>query len=148
MVSGSLAALNAGATAVFPAEGYSATRTLRAIDEQQCTSVYGVPAMFNSIRRELLKNRDLYNLDSLKRGLIAGAICPKKQMEKYTRDLGIDFLSVAYGTTETSPICSQTRKSDSFDKKISTVGMAHPHTEIKISDENGVTLRRGDKGEI
>ena len=50
--------------------------------------------------------------------------------------------------TETSPVSFQTRRDDSFEKKTATVGLVHPHVEAKICDENGKTLRRGEKGEI
>ena len=50
--------------------------------------------------------------------------------------------------TETSPVSFQTRKTDSFEKKISTVGLIHPHVEVKIADEKGKTVFRGEKGEI
>jgi len=50
--------------------------------------------------------------------------------------------------TETSPVSFQTAPDDSFEKQVTTVGRVHPHTEAKICDENGVTLKRGEKGEI
>ena len=50
--------------------------------------------------------------------------------------------------TETSPISFQCRRTDTYKKQISTVGKVHPHTEAKIVDESGKTLKVGEKGEI
>ena len=69
-------------------------------------------------------------------------------MKNCNKDLGIEFLSIAYGMTEISPICFQTRRTDSFEKKVSSVGLVHPHVEVKIADEEGKTVCRGEKGEI
>src|ERR1700733_14637750 len=45
-VMANLAALTHGAAVVIPAESFDAAATLRAIETQRCTSIYGVPTMF------------------------------------------------------------------------------------------------------
>jgi fatty-acyl-CoA synthase len=45
-VMGSLAAVAHGATAVYPAETFDAAATLAAVQQERCTSLYGVPTMF------------------------------------------------------------------------------------------------------
>ena len=58
-------------------------------------------------------------------------------------------VTIAYGMTETSPVSAQTRADDTLDRRVSTVGRAHPHVEIKIVDpETGVTVPRGVPGEL
>jgi len=50
--------------------------------------------------------------------------------------------------TETSPLATQTAPDDSVEKRISTVGRPHPHTEIKIIDPGtGDIVPRGVPGE-
>lgn len=46
MVMGNLAAINFGATMVYPWEGFDAIKSLEAISKYKCTSLYGVPTMF------------------------------------------------------------------------------------------------------
>lgn len=113
-----------------------------------CQSVYGVPSMFNAMLNEYNKHRGSYSLETLDRGIMAGSICPEELMKKCNSDLGIENLSICYGMTETSPVSFQVRTDDEFVKKVTTVGKVHPHCEVKIADENGVTLNRGEKGEI
>ncbi|RPH55314.1 MAG: AMP-binding protein, partial [Acidobacteria bacterium] len=45
-VLGSLAALTHGSAVVLPAESFDAESCLRAVQEERCTSLYGVPTMF------------------------------------------------------------------------------------------------------
>lgn len=145
---GNLCSLNAGATAVYPCEGFNAAEALKAIDKMGCEAVYGVPTMFTAMHNEYVKNRDKYTLQNLSKGIMAGSICQEKLMRKCNSDLGIEFLSIAYGMTESSPISFQTRKADSFEKQVTTVGKVHPHCEVRLVDEDNKTVRRGEKGEI
>jgi fatty-acyl-CoA synthase len=63
--------------------------------------------------------------------------------------MGMTDVTVAYGMTETSPVSTQTRADDTLDRRVSTVGRAHPHVEIKIVDPgSGVTVPRGVSGEL
>jgi fatty-acyl-CoA synthase len=59
------------------------------------------------------------------------------------RDVGI-----AYGMTETSPVSMQTAIEDPVERRISTVGQAQPHVEVKIVDLDGNTVLRGVTGEL
>jgi len=79
---------------------------------------------------------------------MTGSICPEELLKRCNTDLKIEFMSICYGLTETSPVAFQTAPDDSFEKRVTSVGKVHPHTEAKICDENGVTLKRGEKGEI
>jgi len=121
---------------------------LKAIDHYQCDTAYGVPSMFMGMLKEYKNNKEKYSLASLKNSVMAGSICPEELMRNCVNVLGIDFPSIAYGMTETSPISFQTSKSDSFEKMISTVGKVHPHTEVKLINEEGKVVVRGEEGEI
>ena len=88
--------------------------------------------MFHAYINEYLADKERYNIETLDRGLIAGSICPEQLMRQCNYDLGIDFLSIGYGMTEISPLCFQTRRTDSFQKQTTTVGLVHPHVEVKV----------------
>ena len=148
MVMGSLAALNYGATAVYPSEGFKPKEALKAIQGQKCDTLYGVPSMFSGVLKEYKDHPTEYDIKSLSRGLMAGSLCPEELMKNCNNILGIKFLSIAYGMTETSPISFQWKQSDPYKMQISTVGRVHPHTEAKIVDEEGRTLKVGEKGEV
>jgi fatty-acyl-CoA synthase len=61
----------------------------------------------------------------------------------------MDEVTICYGMTETSPVSTQTAIDDPINKRVSTVGLVHPHLEVKIIDpENGHVVSRGAPGEL
>jgi fatty-acyl-CoA synthase len=57
-------------------------------------------------------------------------------------------VTIAYGMTETSPVSFQSGAEDSLEVRVSTVGHVHPHLEVKIVDEAGRIVPRGQPGEL
>jgi len=146
MVMGNLACTTHGATMVIPAAGFDPAATLRATQDERCTSLYGVPTMF--IAEWSLPDFERYDLSSVRTGIMAGSPCPAEMMKKLIAS-GIQEVTICYGMTETSPVSTQTRTDDSFERKVNTVGGVHPHLEIKVVDPlSGETLPRGQAGEF
>ncbi|WP_309115928.1 AMP-binding protein [Saccharothrix sp.] len=147
MVMGNLAATSHGATVVIPAPAFDPAATLRAVAEERCTSLYGVPTMF--IAELADPDFDSYDLSSLRTGIMAGSPCPVEVMKQVVERMGMREVSIAYGMTETSPVSTQTRHDDSLDRRVSTVGRVMPHLEVKVVDpETGRTVPRGTPGEL
>src|SRR4051812_11829269 len=71
---GNLGCSSHGATMVIPAPGFDPAATLRAVQEERCTSLYGVPTMF--IAELALPDFADYDLSSLRTGIMAGSPCP------------------------------------------------------------------------
>lgn len=64
-------------------------------------------------------------------------------------DMGMSEITIAYGQTESSPVITQTTVTDSIERKVETVGKAHPHVEVKIIDPvTGEEVPRGVQGEL
>ncbi|MCW2737653.1 AMP-binding protein [Nocardioides sp.] len=146
MVMGNLACTTHGATMVIPAPGFDPSLTLRAVTDERCTSLYGVPTMF--IAEWALPDLASYDLSTVRTGIMAGSPCPEEMMRKLI-DAGVDEMTIAYGMTETSPVSTQTRTDDSLERKVGTVGQVSPHLEVKIVDPvTGDTLPRGEAGEF
>jgi fatty-acyl-CoA synthase len=103
--------------------------------------------MFNA---ELaLPDFESYDLSSLRTGIMAGSPCPVEVMKQVIERMGMTEVSICYGMTETSPVSTQTRRDDSLDRRVSTVGQVGPHLEVKIIDpETGYTVPRGETGEL
>jgi fatty-acyl-CoA synthase len=60
----------------------------------------------------------------------------------------MDEVTIACGMTETSPVSTQTAVDDPLEKRVTTVGRAHPHVELKVIDPvTGETVARGVPGE-
>jgi fatty-acyl-CoA synthase len=147
MVMGNLGATSHGACIVVPAPGFDPATTLRAVAEERCTSLYGVPTMFIAELAE--PDFASYDLSSLRTGIMAGSPCPVEVMKRVVSDMGMTDVTICYGMTETSPVSTQTRADDDLDRRVSTVGQVHPHVEVKIIDpETGRTVPRGTPGEF
>jgi len=56
MVLGVLACINYGSAAILCSEGFSSKETLKACSAYQCTSLYGVPRMFQEVLKEYEKD--------------------------------------------------------------------------------------------
>ena len=146
MVMGNLAATSHGAAMVIPAPGFDPVATLRATADERCTSLYGVPTMF--IAEWALPDFGSYDLSAVRTGIMAGSPCPATMMQKLI-DVGIEEVTIAYGMTETSPVSTQSRTDDSFERKVNTVGRVMPHLQIKVVDPvTGETVPRGEPGEF
>ncbi|MFB8764491.1 AMP-binding protein [Nocardiopsis alba] len=147
MVMGNLAATSHGACMVIPGPGFEPTTALDAVQAEKCTSLYGVPAMF--IAELALPDFDDYDLSTLRTGIMAGSPCPVEVMRQVIDRMGMAEVSICYGMTETSPVSTQTRRDDSLERRVSTVGRVGPHLEVKVIDPaTGVTVPRGTPGEL
>jgi fatty-acyl-CoA synthase len=147
MVMGNLAATSHGAALVYPAPSFEPAATLRAVAQQRCTSLYGVPTMFIAMLAD--PDFDTYDVSSLRTGIMAGSPCPVEVMKQVVDRLGMTEVTICYGMTETSPVSTQTRADDTLERRVSTVGRVHPHLEVKIIDpDTGLTVPRGTPGEL
>ena len=146
MVMGNLGALTHGATMVYPAEGFDAAATLAAVAEERCTALYGVPTMFIA----QLDHPDFarHDLSSLRTGIMAGSPCPIEVMRRVVDKMHMAEVTIAYGMTETSPVSFQSATDDPLERRVSTVGRIQPHCEVKLVDEAGRVVPRGEPGEL
>ena len=147
MVMGNLGAISHGACMVYPEAAFDPGATLRAIADERCTSLYGVPTMF--IAQLGHPDFDATVFDSLRTGLMAGSPCPVEVMKQVTSRMHMPEVGIAYGMTETSPVSTQTATDDTLDRRTGTVGSVHPHVEVKIVDpDTGRVVLRGATGEF
>jgi fatty-acyl-CoA synthase len=147
MVMGNLAATSHGAAMIIPAPAFDPVRTLEAVQNERCTSLYGVPTMF--IAELSVPGIESYDLSSLRTGIMAGSPCPVEVMKQVIDRMGMSEVSIAYGMTETSPVSTQTRVDDSIERRVATVGRVGPHIEVKVIDPaTGLTVPRGAPGEL
>ena len=146
MVMGNLGCLTHGAAMVYPSEGFDPLAVLKTVQDEKCTALYGVPTMF--IAELGHSDFDKFDLSSLRTGIMAGSPCPIEVMRHVIDKMHMAEVTIAYGMTETSPVSFQSSRSDSIERRVSTVGRVLPHIEVKIVDENGATVPRGTPGEL
>jgi fatty-acyl-CoA synthase len=147
MVMGSLAAVSHGACAVIPSPSFDPAATLKAVEQERCTSLYGVPTMF--IAELGLTDFASYDLTSLRTGIMAGSPCPVEVMKRVVDEMHMSEVAISYGMTETSPVSTMTRIDDDLARRTGTVGRVMPHLEVKVVDPvTGRTSPRGEPGEL
>ncbi|UAL45492.1 AMP-binding protein [Sutcliffiella horikoshii] len=145
-VMGTLAAVATGATMV-PLVMFDPLLVLKAVEQEKCTALYGVPTMF--IAELNHPDFEEYDLSSLRTGIMAGSPCPTEIMKRVVHDMGAKEITIAYGQTEASPVITQTRPYDSIERRVSTVGSALDNVEVKIIDPaTGETVPTGIQGEL
>ncbi|HWE52812.1 MAG TPA: AMP-binding protein [Bryobacteraceae bacterium] len=145
-VAGTMAAVAVGATVVLPAPSFSALDTLESIATEKCTAIYGVPAMFIA---ELNAPEFLdFDLSTLRTGIMAGAPCPIEVMKQVVSRMHCPEMVVAYGQTESSPVITMSRDTDSVEVRCNTVGSPLPETEVRIASPEGETVPLGEQGEL
>jgi fatty-acyl-CoA synthase len=137
--------LTHGSTQVM-VERFDPLVTLASIHKERCTAVYGVPTMFIAELNHPMFN--LFDMSSLRTGIMAGALCPIELMRQVNEKMFMTITSV-YGLTETSPGMTQTRIEDSFEIRCTTVGHDYEFTEVAIIDPvTGEHLPDGVQGEV
>jgi len=146
MVMGNLAAMTHGATIIYPAESFDATRTLHAVAAERATVLYGVPTMF--IAELEAPQFSAYDLSSLRTGIMAGSPCPVEIMKRVVHEMHMSEITICYGMTETSPVSFQSSVDDPLERRVSTVGRVHPHVQVKVVDAAGRCVPRGIEGEL
>jgi fatty-acyl-CoA synthase len=146
-VLGNMAAVTHGSAVVLPGESFDPDATLRAIEAQGCTSIYGVPTMF--IAQLDLPGFSSFQLETLRTGIMAGAPCPVDVMRQVIGRMHVPQITICYGMTETSPVSFQSQIDDPIELRVSTVGRVLPHLECKIvNPDTGATVPRGTPGEL
>jgi fatty-acyl-CoA synthase len=147
MVMGNLGATSHGACIVIPSPSFDPGLALRAVAEERCTALYGVPTMFIAE----LSHPDFaaFDTSTLRTGIMAGSPCPVEVMKRVVDEMHMAEVTIAYGMTETSPVSTMTRREDDLDRRTSTVGTVMPHVEVKIVDPaTGLEVPRGNAGEL
>lgn len=148
---GYMATATHGSAIVFPAEAFDPVASLKAVQEEKATALYGVPTMFLA-ELELIKNGTIAyeGFQHLRTGIAAGSSVPAELMRKLHKVLNLTELTICYGMTETSPVSCMTTTDDPIEKRINTVGRLLPHVEAKVVDpfDHSVILPRGERGEL
>ncbi len=142
-----LLCLSCGACLVIACDHFEAGQVLAAIEQEKCTAIHGVPTMFIAeLEHTAFKDTDK---SSLRTGIMAGAPCPPPLLKRVMSDMHCPEIIIGYGQTEASPLTHLTRRSDSFAKRILTVGRNLPHQEVKIINvTTGNAIAVGQVGEI
>ncbi len=143
----SLCAVVSHGAAVVLTEDFDPLRVLAGVEKERCTAIYGVPTMFISLLNHPMFT--MFNLLSLRTGIMAGSLCPVEIMKEVMTKMHAKDIIIVYGLTESSPGMTTTRVFDSPEVRATTVGTNLPGVEIKIIDpDTGLECGVEKQGEI
>lgn len=131
IVLGVMAVLTHGATHVM-LELYDPLMVLAAVQKEKCTALYGVPTMF--IAEYTHPMFKMFDLSSLRTGIMAGSTCPIDSMKRVINDMHCKEITIVYGLTESSPGITQTTTDDPIELRVATVGRVFPYVEAAVLD--------------
>jgi long-chain acyl-CoA synthetase len=124
-------------------ERFDLTGSLEELQKNHCTVLYGAPPMFVGWAQvPTLKDYDLSSVRYIASG---AAALPVRIMELFEGLAGVP-ISEGYGLTEASPVVTSNAAGPVT--KPGTVGPAIPGCEVKIVDESGNEVARGELGEV
>lgn len=145
VVLATMCCLTHGSTQVM-VEKFDPLLTLVSVHKERCTVLHGVPTMFISMLNHSMFS--LFDMSSLRTGIMAGALCPEELMKEVNEKMYMNLTSV-YGMTETSPGMTQSRVEDPFEVRCTTVGREYEFTEVKVlNPETGEECAVGEEGEM
>jgi len=131
VVLASMNVLTHGCTQVM-VEKFDPLVVLASVHKERCTALYGVPTMFIAELNHPMF--EMFDLTSLRTGIMAGALCPIELMRAVTEKMHITHITSVYGLTESSPGMTHTTLEESFEERCTTVGKEYPFTEVKVLD--------------
>jgi fatty-acyl-CoA synthase len=104
---------------------------LELLEAERASAMLGVPTMLIA----LLEHPDfaVRDLSALRCVLSGGAPVPPELVRRVEEEMGVTF-SIVFGTTECSPLVTQTRLDDVPSDRASTLGQPFPQTEIMVCD--------------
>ena len=115
-------------------------KVLKMIEKHRATLFLGVPAMYNIM---LQFHPEKYDLSSMRYWLSGADAMPVEQI-KQLESLGGRFIE-GYGLVETSPIISV---NPYFARRAGSVGIPVPGVKVRVMDEDGSFVKRGQVGEF
>ncbi len=130
--------LSAGATLILEKE-FNIKKVLYSIQKYQVSLFFGVPTIYNI----LLENTTPTELSSLREFVSAGASLPQEIFNRWQEKFKLT-IHEHYGLSECSMVCHNSN----IEEKEGSVGKAVRGVEIKIIDEHGNGLPKGQKGEV
>jgi fatty-acyl-CoA synthase len=131
---------------VLPCEVFDPELVLKAVQDEKCTALHGVPTMF--IAEVDLPTFTDFDVSTLRTGIIAGSTCPIELMKRLISEMALTEIVIGYGQTECSPLNSMTEIEDSFERRVTTVGRPHTNWEMKIVNQDGAIADFGETGEV
>lgn len=142
---GILACLLRGATNL-PQATFDVPLVMQRIADDGITMLPGPPAIYQTILNH--PDRASFDLSSLRLAVTGAAAIPVELIQRMRDELGFETVVTGYGLTEASGIATMCRHDDDARTIATTSGRAIPDVEVRIADDAGNEVPRGEPGEI
>ena len=130
---------------IVPMPQFDTQAVIDAIERDRITFMPGPPTIFQALLAEKEKRR--FDTSSLRGGTTGAAVVSPTLIQRIRDELGMTDIVTAYGMTECTTITC-CRRGDRADLIAQTCGVAITGSEIRIVDDAGAELPRGETGEI
>ncbi len=143
--SGVLACVLRGAT-IIPHAVFDVLPVMQRVVEERISMLPGPPTVFQSI----LNHPDFasFDLSTLRLAVTGAATVPVEIIRRMREELRFETVVTGYGLTETTGTVSMCRHDDSPEVIATTVGRPLPGLDVRLVDDAGATVARGEPGEI
>ena len=118
---------------------------VKEVSKGEVTIIHTQPTMWT-----MLLNCKLINFarfDSLKKLVVSGSLCTPELAKRIEKKIGCRIINV-YGLIEGTSVVTMTREEDSDEVRYNTVGRPIPGVQIKIVNETGEEVQKGEIGEL
>jgi fatty-acyl-CoA synthase len=134
--------------ALIPLISFDPAKELELLDKEKATFSFNVPTMLVAMLNHPRFLAGEFDLSSLREIITGATPVPVVLMEDVRAKMGADC-TIVFGLTESTGTVTETIQTDSFELKSSTVGIPHPHMDIKIADPlTGEPVGLGESGEL
>jgi acyl-CoA synthetase (AMP-forming)/AMP-acid ligase II len=142
---GILACLLKGAT-IIPHAVFDVPAIMRRVVEERVSMLPGAPAIYQT----MLDHPDIgsFDLSSLRLAVTGAAVVPVEMVRRMYGELGFETVVTGYGLTEATGIATMCRHDDDPETIAGTCGRAIPGVEVRVVDDKGGELPRGEPGEV
>jgi HIP---CoA ligase len=142
---GVVASLVKGAT-IIPHAVFDVELVMRRAAAEKVSMLPGPPTVYQSILdHPRIKE---FDMSSLRLAVTGAAPVPVTMINRMRAELGFETIITGYGLTEATGIATMCRYDDDPETISGTSGRAIPDVEVRIVDDKGNELPRGEPGEV
>ena len=142
---GIVACLIRGAT-IVPEAVFDVDAVLQKVQAERITTLPGPPTLYQSILNH--PDRERYDLSSLRLAVTGAAPVPVELIRRMREELTFQTILTAYGLTEVTGTATMCRQGDPPEVISNSSGRAIPDVEVRVVDDDGKEVPRGEAGEI
>jgi acyl-CoA synthetase (AMP-forming)/AMP-acid ligase II len=142
---GFLASILVGAT-VVPHAVFDVPTVLQRVADERVTMLPGPPTLYQSILDH--PDQERHDLSSLRLAVTGAAAVPVEMVRRMRNELTFRTIITGYGLTESTGTVSMCRYDDDPETIANTSGRAIPDTEVRVVDNGGHEVQKGQPGEV